>query len=67
MLSNLTIGLIINAYGSIAEMNELGEDGVRTSTDALDVAGNTTPTIGSTALVSLLLYGSYLTRIQTFK
>jgi len=74
MLNNLAVALAIDAYGpisdnagGIAEMADLGEE-VRNKTDALDAAGNTTAAIGkgfaigSAALVSIALYGAFVTR-----
>ena len=79
MLSTLAVGLAIDVYGpisdnagGIAEMSHFGEE-VRKITDALDAAGNTTAAIGkgfaigSAALVSLALYGAFITRAKESK
>jgi inorganic pyrophosphatase len=76
ILSTLAIGLTIDVYGpicdnagGIAEMAGMGAH-IRKRTDALDAAGNTTAAIGkgfaigSAALVSLALFGGYVTIVK---
>jgi len=75
MLGCLPVCLAIDGYGpisdnagGIAEMCNLDKE-VRVKTDALDAAGNTTAAIGkgfaigSACLVSLALFGAYVTRV----
>lgn len=75
MLSTLSVGLAIDVYGPISDnaggMAEMcGMSDIRVLTDALDAAGNTTAAIGkgfaigSAALVSIALYGAFITRAK---
>jgi Na+/H+-translocating membrane pyrophosphatase len=77
MLSTLSIGLAIDAFGpiadnagGIAEMSNC-HPSVRERTDALDSAGNTTAAIGkgfaisSAALVGLSLFGAFIQRLMS--
>jgi inorganic pyrophosphatase len=76
MLGCLPIALAIDGYGpisdnagGISEMSYLHES-VREKTDKLDAAGNTTAAIGkgfaigSACLVSLSLFGAYISRVE---
>jgi len=75
MLGVLPIALTVDGYGpvsdnagGIAEMSNLASE-IRERTDSLDAAGNTTAAIGkgfaigSACLVSLALFGAFITRV----
>ncbi|XWS16496.1 hypothetical protein CRYUN_Cryun34aG0093300 [Craigia yunnanensis] len=79
MLSTIATGLTIDAYGPISdngggivEMAGMSHR-IRERTDALDAAGNTTAAIGkgfaigSAALVSLALFGAFVSRAAISK